>query len=223
MWTVLGSYPGGSKIFPHPSRLALEPIQPLIQWVPGGGVKWLWRYIDHARPSSSEVEGRVEIYVYSLTEPSWPVGGWTSFYIFNQWLVAMDIHSDWLCKVTIHFVSSCKILASIECRTRHDGVCKQIHKEILLKNSVIFISLPCYYYQKVSSGRYKICWNKILITNKEIQLNKPNIKLAENSRVLHNWYSVPFYWEYRMVYNNKIQKCISLANNQTAVTWNGWH
>jgi hypothetical protein len=89
-------------------------------------------------------------------------------------------------KLTIHFVSGCKILASIECRTRHDSVCKQIHKEILLKNSVIFISVPCYFYWKVSSGKYKICWNRILIKNKEIQLNKSNIKLSENSRILYN-------------------------------------
>jgi hypothetical protein len=41
----------------------------------------------------------------------------------------------------------------------------------LLKNNVIFISFPHYGYQKVSSGRYKICWNRILITNKEIQLS----------------------------------------------------
>jgi len=59
-------------------------------------------------------------------------------------------------KVTIHFLSSCKILASIECGTRHDSMCKQIHKEILLKNSVTFISVPRYFYRKVSSGRYKI-------------------------------------------------------------------
>jgi hypothetical protein len=40
-----------------------------------------------------------------------------------------------------------------------------------LKINAIFISFPHYVYQKVSSGRYKICWNRILITNKEIQLS----------------------------------------------------
>jgi hypothetical protein len=88
-------------------------------------------------------------------------------------------------KDTVHFVSSCKILASIEYRTRPDSVCKKIHKEILLKNSVLFVSFPCCTYRKVPGERYKICWNMILITNKEIRLDRPNIKLAENSRILH--------------------------------------
>ena len=56
--------------FPHPSRLALWPTQPPIQWVPGlsWGVKLRGRGFDRPPPSSAEVEGRVELYIYS---PLW--------------------------------------------------------------------------------------------------------------------------------------------------------
>ena len=40
-------------------------------------VKRPGRGLDHPPPSSAEVKERVELYIYSPSEPSWPVLGWT--------------------------------------------------------------------------------------------------------------------------------------------------
>ena len=37
------------------------------------GVKRAGRGVDHPPPSNAEVKGRVQLYIYSLSGPSWPV------------------------------------------------------------------------------------------------------------------------------------------------------
>jgi len=41
------------------------------------GVKWTERGVDHPLPSSAEVKERVDLYLYSLSGPSWPLLGRT--------------------------------------------------------------------------------------------------------------------------------------------------
>jgi hypothetical protein len=65
--------------FSQSSRPALGPTQPPIQWVPGlftGGEKRPGRGVDHPPLSSARVKERVELYLYSPSEPLWRVLGW---------------------------------------------------------------------------------------------------------------------------------------------------
>jgi len=60
------------RVFPHPSRPALEPIQPSILWVPvipAGKAAGVWRWL--STPYSAEVKERVDLHLYSLSGPLW--------------------------------------------------------------------------------------------------------------------------------------------------------
>jgi hypothetical protein len=65
------------KDFTNPSRRALGPNQPPVQWVPGLflGVKRPGRGVDHPPPSSAEVKEKVKLYLYCPSGPSWSVLG----------------------------------------------------------------------------------------------------------------------------------------------------
>ena len=70
--------------FQHPSRPALGATQPPIQWAPGlsQGLKRPGRGADHPPPCKGRGQERVGLYLYSPSEPSWPVTGrtFTSYY-----------------------------------------------------------------------------------------------------------------------------------------------
>ena len=61
------SNPGGGEIFRTRPDRPWGPTQPPIQWVPSlsQGVKRPGRDVDHPPGSSAEVEGKVELYLYS--------------------------------------------------------------------------------------------------------------------------------------------------------------
>jgi len=81
--------------FPHPSRPALGPTQPPVQWVPGDspGVNWQGRAVTPSPPpppSSTEVKETVQLHLYSLSLPSGQVIGWALHYFFPRtelWIV----------------------------------------------------------------------------------------------------------------------------------------
>ena len=69
--------------FPHPSRPVLEPIQPLIHWIPAHsrGLQGRGVALTTHPPDNTGVKERVKIYLYSSSRPSWPAVG--QFYLFN--------------------------------------------------------------------------------------------------------------------------------------------
>jgi hypothetical protein len=84
-WTVRRSNPGGVRDFPNPSRPALWPTQPPVQWELGHFpvVKRLGDGVNRPPIRSAEVKERVQLYVYFPLQPSWQVTRWTSTFIFR--------------------------------------------------------------------------------------------------------------------------------------------
>ena len=62
------------RVFPHPSRSALGPTQPPVQWE----IKQPGRGAENPPPSNCGGHERVGLYLYTPSEPSWPVIGRTN-------------------------------------------------------------------------------------------------------------------------------------------------
>ena len=88
---------GGGRDIRHPSRPALGPTQPPVQWVPrlfpegkaAGGWRW------PPTPSNAEVKGSVELNLYSLSGTLWPCLGSTLPWHFTcsvDTLISLVVH-----------------------------------------------------------------------------------------------------------------------------------
>ena len=79
-WTVRGSNPGGGEIF-RTLPVVTVPGAHTASYTMGTGSfqgdKRPGRGLDHPPPSSAEVEGRVELYIFSPSASLWPVIGKT--------------------------------------------------------------------------------------------------------------------------------------------------
>ena len=76
---VRGLNPGGGRDFQHPSWGLPSLLYNRYRVI--SGVKRPGRGVDHPPPSSTEVKERLQLYLYSPSEPSWPVLGWTYLFI----------------------------------------------------------------------------------------------------------------------------------------------
>ena len=75
-WTVRGSNPGGGEIFcTFQTVPGVHPASYTMGTRSFPGVKRAGGGVNHTPPSSAEVEGKVELYLYSSSGPSWPVLG----------------------------------------------------------------------------------------------------------------------------------------------------
>ena len=112
-WTFQESNPGGGEIFRiHPDR-PWGPPSLLYRSFPG--VKRPGHGIDHPPPSSTEVEGRVELFLYPPFGPSWPVLGWTLLYLCDKLsitLTHLHVHL-WANTVPGTSCLTCKILSLV--------------------------------------------------------------------------------------------------------------
>ena len=111
-WTVRGSNRGGGRDFPYPSIPALQPTQPPIQWVTDlfRGGKAAGRGVNHPPTSNAEVKERVELYIYSVSGPSWPVLERTLLFTFTLLQTGVHINSFRICCHGLAFLySQCKL------------------------------------------------------------------------------------------------------------------
>jgi hypothetical protein len=74
-WTVRRSNSRGGEIFCAIAHRSWGPPSLLYNGygVSFPGVKWPGRGVDHPPPSCAKVKERVELYLYSPSDPSWPV------------------------------------------------------------------------------------------------------------------------------------------------------
>jgi len=101
----------GSAIFSFPSRQALGPTNPPVQWVPAL-VPWVKRPVhgtDHAPSSSTEVKERVELYLYSpLALPCLLLGEIYPFVFFLWRCISQDDNFPHIKYRTSSSCSACK-------------------------------------------------------------------------------------------------------------------
>lgn len=123
-----------------------------------------------------------------------------------------------------HITSACTNLAQIEYTTRHDNVCKIIHKALAEKHNLIENTNPWYKYkpQTVTENEHtKLYWNRDIHTDHTITHNRPDITLTDKKTKTTYLIdiSIPNTYNLQQKHAEKITKYIPLAEEIQQI----WH
>lgn len=84
----------------------------------------------------------------------------------------------------VHIISGCQSIAQTEYKARHDNVAKIIHQALARKYGIIKESVPYYKYtpaKVLENDAVKIYWDRGIITDKQINHNRPDLTLIQKS------------------------------------------
>jgi len=86
-----------------------------------------------------------------------------------------------------HITAACEKLTSTEYAKRHDGVANVIHQKLAEAAEMIVYKGPYYKYTPANvqeNDKFKLYWNRSIITDKTIPANRPNITFMNKKQSL---------------------------------------
>jgi hypothetical protein len=85
-------------------------------------------------------------------------------------------------ETTEHILSECRALAAKEYVNRHNNIDKILHHKLAMKRGLIETNTPYYKYTPhtiLENERYKLYWDRTIITDRTISDNRPDITLID--------------------------------------------
>jgi hypothetical protein len=128
------------------------------------------------------------------------------------------------CETIEHITAGCSTLASVDYLKRHNNVAKIVHQSLALKSDLINKSTPYYKYEPPSvleNQKYKLYWDRSIITDRTINANRPDIILIDKSSKTAELIDIatPLSTNLQKTYSEKVNKYVELAEEIK----NMWH